>query len=141
MPGFQPSLVLGLDWACLILPVAPLRCTEVAWFHGSALLATCATLMTTLTTLDSCAIMAADIQPDLLLQSFLPVPYFASERSFAQYKPPEECKTIVGFGQEPNSLVVVGSSGNFWTATFDPDKGGLCQQKVIAKFLEQGSLA
>eukprot|EP00891_Asterochloris_glomerata_P000677 jgi/Astpho2/677/fgenesh1_pm.00013_%23_28_t len=75
------------------------------------------------------------------VSSFLPVPYFASERSFAQYKPPEECKTIVGFGQEPNSLVVVGSSGNFWTATFDPDKGGLCQQKVIAKFLEQGSLA
>ena len=85
--------------------------------------------------------LAANTQPSLLLQSFLPVPYFASERSFAQYKPPEECKTIVGFGQEPNSLVVVGSSGNFWTATFDPDKGGLCQQKVIAKFLEQGSLA
>ena len=98
-------------------------------------------LVTTPATLDSYAKMAADTQPFLLLQSFLPVPYFASERSFAQYKPPEECKTIVGFGQEPNSLVVVGSSGNFWTATFDPDKGGLCQQKVIAKFLEQGSLA
>ena len=85
--------------------------------------------------------MAADTQAFLLLQSFLPVPYFASERSFAQYKPSDECKTIVGFGQQPNSLVVVGSSGNFWRATFDPEKGGVCQQIEIAKYLEQGSLA
>ena len=71
-----------------------------------------------------------------VLQSFLPVPYFASERSFAQFRLPEDTKTIVGFGSSNSSLVAVSNTGSFFTASFDPDKGGVCKQESFCKFVE-----
>ena len=72
----------------------------------------------------------------VLLQSLLPVPYFASERSFAQFRLPEDTKAVVGFGATNNSLVVVSTSGSFYTASFDHDKGGICKQDSFCKFVE-----
>ena len=71
-----------------------------------------------------------------MLQSFLPVPYFASERSFAQFRLPEDTKAVVGFGATNNSLVVCSSNGSFFTASFDSDKGGVCKQDSFCKFVE-----
>lgn len=71
-----------------------------------------------------------------VLQSFLPAPYFASERSFAQFRLPEDKKAVVGFGSESNQLLVVSASGSFFTASFDPDKGGICKQESFCKFAE-----
>ncbi len=69
-------------------------------------------------------------------QAILPVPYFASERSFAQYRLPEDVRSIVGFGPQPATLVVVSTSGSFYTVAFDEQKGGPCQQLTYCKFLE-----
>ena len=70
------------------------------------------------------------------LQAIIPVPYFASERSFAQYRLPEDVRSIVGFGAQPNTLVIVSTTGSFYTAAFDEQKGGVCQQLNYCKFLE-----
>ena len=70
------------------------------------------------------------------MQSFLPVPYFASERSFAQYRLPEEARSTVGFGQSANTIVVVTASGAYYSATFDPQKGGACDQQEFCIFAE-----
>ena len=77
-----------------------------------------------------------DAHAFVLLQSLLPVPYFASERSFAQFRLPEDTKAVVGFGATSNSLVVVSASGSFYTASFDHDKGGPCKQDSFCKFVE-----
>jgi len=54
--------------------------------------------------------------------------YFRSEWSFAQYRVPDT-RTIVAFGSEKNSIVVVSAEGNFYKAIFDPEKpGSECQQ-------------
>ncbi len=70
------------------------------------------------------------------LQSILPVPYFASERSFAQFRLPEDVRSIVAFGTVASTLVVVSASGAFYSASFDTDKGGACQQHSFARFIE-----
>ncbi len=72
-------------------------------------------------------------------QSILPVPYFASERSFAQFRLPEDVRSIVAFGTVPSTLVVVSASGAFYSASFDTDKGGACQQHSFARFIESDS--
>lgn len=71
------------------------------------------------------------------LQSWLPVPYFASERSFAQFKLPEATRSIVGFGPQQTTLLVVSTTGTFYSATFDADKGGNCQQQTLSSFLQK----
>jgi hypothetical protein len=71
-----------------------------------------------------------------LAQAIFPVPYFASERSFAQYRLPEDVRSIVSFGPQPNTLIIVSASGSFYTAAFDEHKGGMCQQLSYCKFLE-----
>ena len=102
------------------------------------------------------------------------MPYFASERSFAQFRLPEETRSIVGFGSTPVSIslhvsqagsvpstiaqlhhlypasgpaqsvphvhflctplqatiIVVSASGAFYTAAFNPQKGGMCEQRT-----------
>ncbi|KAA6423311.1 MAG: WD repeat domain phosphoinositide-interacting 3-like [Trebouxia sp. A1-2] len=73
------------------------------------------------------------------LLSFLPVPYFASERSFAQFRLPEDTKAVVGFGPSNSSLIVASASGSFFTASFDSDKGGICKQESFCKFVELDS--
>lgn len=44
--------------------------------------------------------------------------YFQSEWSFAQFRT-EETHSIVAFGSEPNTIIVVGAKGNFWKASFE----------------------
>ena len=64
------------------------------------------------------------------------MPYFKSERSFAQFRLPEESKAIVGFGQQQNTLAVVSTEGAFYKASLDPAKGGMCLQTAFHKFSE-----
>ena len=75
------------------------------------------------------------------LQAYLPVGsgYFAPERSFAQLRLPDSRRALVGFGREPTTLLVVSASGGFFKASFDPDKGGSCQQQSFVQFFPNGS--
>ena len=55
------------------------------------------------------------------------MPYFDSEWSFAKFRIPEtNTRTKVGFGAEPNSIVAISYSGNYYHASFDPIDGGEC---------------
>lgn len=60
--------------------------------------------------------------------------YFKSEWSFAQFRVPET-RTIVAFGADENSIIVVSADGSFYKAMFDPDKGGECIKEKYAKFV------
>lgn len=55
-------------------------------------------------------------------KSILPK-YFSSEWSFAQFRV-GEARTVVAFGSEKNSIIVVSADGTFYKATFDPDRPG-----------------
>ncbi|GIL64901.1 hypothetical protein Vafri_18737 [Volvox africanus] len=75
----------------------------------------------------------------------IPLPkYFNSEWSFAQFRIHDEPASnagaqppsIVGFGAEPNTVLVVTAGGSFYRVVFDPVKGGLCTQLSYCKFLE-----
>lgn len=59
--------------------------------------------------------------------------YFSSSWSFAQFRVPE-VKTLVAFGAEQNSIIVVGADGSFYKALFDPHKSGPCVQESYTKF-------
>lgn len=62
--------------------------------------------------------------------------YFSSEWSFAQFRVPD-VKSIVAFGQEKNSVIVVSADGSFYKALYDPDKPGQeCSQEHYAKFIK-----
>ena len=67
------------------------------------------------------------------LSSRLPVgaSYFASERSFAQLRLPDGQRCLVGFGREPTTLLCVSTTGCFYKAAFDPDKGGAMEQQLF----------
>ncbi|GLC67754.1 hypothetical protein PLESTF_000602000 [Pleodorina starrii] len=76
----------------------------------------------------------------------IPLPkYFNSEWSFAQFRIHDEPPTtaghpppsIVGFGSEPNTVLVVTGGGSFYKVAFDPVKGGQCSQISYCKFLEK----
>ncbi|KAG2497893.1 hypothetical protein HYH03_004159 [Edaphochlamys debaryana] len=78
----------------------------------------------------------------------IPLPkYFSSEWSFAQFRVHEEPAegggaagppaSIVGFGSEPHTIVVVTGGGSFYKVRFDPVKGGSCSQLAYCKFLER----
>lgn len=71
------------------------------------------------------------------LSSRLPMgaSYFASERSFAQLRLPDGQQCLVGFGREPTTLLVVSSTGCFYKAFFDPEKGGTMEQQLFVQFL------
>ena len=58
------------------------------------------------------------------MKGFLPK-YFSSEWSLAQFKLPEFTKSLVAFGPEPNTLVVVTVEGTYYKIAFDPKEGGL----------------
>jgi len=65
--------------------------------------------------------------------------YFSSEWSFAQFRVPDgqNTRTIVAFGQDANSIVVVAADGTFYKALFSEDKsGGECVQESFAKFIK-----
>ena len=73
-------------------------------------------------------------------QSYLPVgaSYFSSERSFAQLRLPDAHRALVGFGRDPTTLLVVSSTGGFYKASFDPEKGGNCEQQSFVQWMEEG---
>lgn len=61
--------------------------------------------------------------------------YFSSEWSFAQYRVPDS-RTIVAFGSEKNSIIVVSSDGVFYKALFDPETGECVQEGSPSKFIK-----
>eukprot|EP01083_Nonionella_stella_P164790 546547_1 len=69
-----------------------------------------------------------------LFKSVLPS-YFSSEWSLAQFRVPD-VRTIVAFGSDEASIVVVSSDGTFYKATFDPKNGGDCQKVKDERFLK-----
>ena len=62
--------------------------------------------------------------------------YFSSERSFAQLRLPDAHRAVVGFGKDPGCLLVVSSTGAFYTALFDTEKGGSCEQQSYVQWME-----
>lgn len=75
-----------------------------------------------------------------ILGSLLPTKYFASEWSFAQYKVPDTGQTVVAFGDEKHSIVVVSSDGVFYKATFDPEKPNTpAVQSMYTKFIKDAA--
>mmetsp|Transcript_8959 Transcript_8959/g.17466 ORF Transcript_8959/g.17466 Transcript_8959/m.17466 type:complete len:371 (+) Transcript_8959:59-1171(+) len=68
--------------------------------------------------------------------------YFSSEWSYAQCKIPDS-RTIVAFGPS-NSIIAVSADGNFYKATFDPEKPGseckfVARNKIVKKPEEEES--
>jgi len=62
--------------------------------------------------------------------------YFSSEWSFAQFRVPD-VRSIVAFGSEKNSIIVVSADGSFYKALFDPEKPGAeCVRESYAKFIK-----
>ena len=61
--------------------------------------------------------------------------YFSSEWSFAQFRVPD-VKTIVAFGSDEHSIVVVSADGAFYKAAFDPTSGGNCEMQKQEEFLK-----
>lgn len=67
--------------------------------------------------------------------------YFSSEWSFAQFRLPEDVRTLVAFGPDRTTVLIVGLDGSFYRCSFDPVHGGEMQQKDCARFLgsEEGA--
>lgn len=61
--------------------------------------------------------------------------YFSSEWSLAQFRVPD-VRTIVAFGSDETTIVVVSSDGTFYKAKFDPQNGGDCQKLKDEQFLK-----
>jgi len=69
------------------------------------------------------------------MKGFLPK-YFSSEWSFAQFRVPD-VRTLVAFGSEKNSIIVVSADGSFYKASFDPEKPGQeCVQELDQKYIK-----
>ena len=67
-------------------------------------------------------------------KSILPK-YFSSEWSFAQYRV-NDSRSLVAFGSEKNSIIVISSDGSYFKALFDPEAGGECIQQSTSKFMK-----
>lgn len=61
--------------------------------------------------------------------------YFSSEWSFAQYRLPEDVRTLVGFGPDKTTVIIAGLDGSFYRCSFDPIHGGEMQQQESVRFL------
>ena len=59
--------------------------------------------------------------------------YFQSEWSFAQFRT-NVSHTLVAFGSEPNTIIIVGADGSFWKASYEG--GGECVENAYCKFAE-----
>lgn len=62
--------------------------------------------------------------------------YFASERSFAQFRLPDAARSLVGFGREPHTLLVLTAGGMLYRLAFDPARGGHCESTMQAQWME-----
>lgn len=72
------------------------------------------------------------------MKSILPK-YFSSEWSYAQFRVPD-ARTIVSFGSEKNSIVVVSADGSYYKAVFDPEKpASEMTQADYAKFMKSSA--
>ena len=67
------------------------------------------------------------------VKGFLPK-YFSSEWSLAQFKLPDFTRSLVAFGPEPNTLIVVTVEGTYYKVGFDPKSGGACAQVAFSGF-------
>lgn len=47
-----------------------------------------------------------------------------------------QVRSVVGFGSSPATIVVASASGVFYTAGFNAQKGGMCEQRSFCRFLE-----
>jgi hypothetical protein len=71
-------------------------------------------------------------------QSLLPK-YFSSQWSFAQFRV-GDTRTVVAFGSEKNTLIIVAADGTFYKASYDPTKPGAeCIESFHANFLKSSS--
>jgi len=61
--------------------------------------------------------------------------YFSSEWSFSQFRVPD-ARTIVAFGNDESTIIVVSADGTFYKATFDPQNGGDCSKQSEESFLK-----
>jgi len=61
--------------------------------------------------------------------------YFSSEWSFAQFRVPD-VRTIVAFGTDESTIIVVSADGTFYKATFDSQNGGDCSKQAEESFLK-----
>ncbi|XP_021742546.1 autophagy-related protein 18a-like [Chenopodium quinoa] len=62
--------------------------------------------------------------------------YFSSEWSMAQFHLQEGTQYIVSFGQQENTVVIVGMDGSFYRCEFDPESGGEMRQLEYRDFLK-----
>ncbi|XP_054803054.1 autophagy-related protein 18a-like [Prosopis cineraria] len=65
--------------------------------------------------------------------------YFHSERSVAQFHLREGCRYIVVFGQQKNTVIILGMDGSFYRCEFDPLRGGEMTQLGCHNFLKPNS--
>lgn len=76
-----------------------------------------------------------------LLQRFLPNKvggaYLASERSWAQYRLPDNNKCIVAFADQPATVLIASVTGAFHKVVFDPEKKGPCELSKYHVFMEE----
>ncbi|ETO10351.1 hypothetical protein RFI_27021 [Reticulomyxa filosa] len=70
-----------------------------------------------------------------MFKSVLPK-YFSSEWSFAQFRT-SDARTVVAFGSQETTIVVVSADGMFYSAVFDGEKGGECKILTKAEFLKR----
>ncbi|XWS57514.1 hypothetical protein CRYUN_Cryun09bG0180700 [Craigia yunnanensis] len=70
-----------------------------------------------------------------ILKGILPK-YFSSEWSVAQFRLPEGSRYIVAFGQQKNTVMIIGMDGSFHRCQFDPVNGGQMTQIEEYQFLK-----
>ncbi|KAJ7551703.1 hypothetical protein O6H91_06G025400 [Diphasiastrum complanatum] len=62
--------------------------------------------------------------------------YFSSEWSFAQFRLLEETRSIVAFGPQKNTIIIVCANGSYYRCAFDPVSGGEMVQQEFARFFK-----
>lgn len=70
-----------------------------------------------------------------ILKGVLPK-YFSSEWSMAQFRLPEGSRYIVAFGQQKNTVIIIGMDGSFRRCQFDTVNGGQMTQIEEHNFLK-----
>ncbi|XVE89658.1 hypothetical protein DITRI_Ditri20bG0013300 [Diplodiscus trichospermus] len=70
-----------------------------------------------------------------ILKGVLPK-YFSSEWSVAQFRLPEGSQYIVAFGQQRNTVMIIGMNGSLHRCQFDPVNGGQMTQIEEFNFLK-----
>ncbi|TMW96030.1 hypothetical protein EJD97_008012 [Solanum chilense] len=79
--------------------------------------------------------LAAASSPLSFIKGVLPK-YFSSEWSVAQFRLPGDSESIVTFGHEKNTLLMLGLDGSFIRCKFDPSSGKEMTQMEIHNFLK-----